>query len=184
MGVAAAALAALAATIFAVHPLATHAAPTKGAIVSTATTSLGGIIVTSNGRTLYLFGNDRNGKSACSGQCAVFWPPLLTTGKPGVAGGAKASLIGTTKRADGRLQVTYNHHPLYTFVKDKKAGQTNGEGVNAFGTTWDAISPAGITIKKKVSTTTAPPANPIPQNNGGDGDSDNNGGPSDGDGNI
>jgi hypothetical protein len=83
--------------------------------------------------------------------------------------------------------VTYNHHPLYTFVKDKKAGQTNGEGVNAFGATWDAISPAGATIDKKISSgagATPPAKNAIPQNNGGDGDSDNNGGPSDGDGNI
>ena len=118
--IAAAAVAALAATIFVLHPAATHAAQSKGAVVSTAKTSLGTIIVKSNGHTLYLFEKDRNGKSACSGQCATFWPPLITSGKPSVTGGAKASLIGTTKRADGRLQVTYNHHALYTFVKDKK----------------------------------------------------------------
>jgi predicted lipoprotein with Yx(FWY)xxD motif len=133
---------------FAVHPAATHAADAKGAVVSTAKASLGPIIVNSNGRTLYLFAKDRNGKSACSGQCAVFWPPLITSGNPRVAGGANASLIGTTRRADGRLQVTYDHHPLYTFVKDKKAGQTNGEGVNAFGAAWDAMSPAGTKIVK------------------------------------
>jgi predicted lipoprotein with Yx(FWY)xxD motif len=186
MIVAAAAVAALAAAIFALHPPATHAAQAKGAVVSTAKTSLGRIIVNSNGRTLYLFAKDSNGKSACSGQCATFWPPLITSGKPGVTAGASASLIGTTKRADGRLQVTYNHHPLYTFVKDKQAGQTNGEGVNAFGAVWDAISPAGARIDKKTSSAAAPPPakNAIPQNNGGDGDSDNNGGPSDGDGNI
>ncbi|MDX6567077.1 MAG: hypothetical protein QOE10_2739 [Gaiellales bacterium] len=187
MIVAAAAVAALAPAGFALDPPAAHAAQAKGAAVSTAKTSLGPIIVTSNGRTLYLFKKDRNGKSACSGQCAVFWPPLITSGTPRVTGGASASLIGTTRRADGRLQVTYNHHPLYTFVKDKKAGQTNGEGVNAFGATWDAISPAGATIDKKISSgagATPPAKNAIPQNNGGDGDSDNNGGPSDGDGNI
>ena len=148
MIVAAAAIAAFAAAIFAFHPPATHAAQAKGAVVSTAKTSLGQIIVNSNGRTLYLFEKDRNGKSACSGQCAVFWPPLITTGKPSATNGARASLLGTTKRADGRLQVTYNHHPLYTFVKDKKAGQTNGEGVNAFGATWDAVSPAGAKVQK------------------------------------
>jgi predicted lipoprotein with Yx(FWY)xxD motif len=148
MIVVAAAVAALAATIFVLHPAATHAAQAKGAVVSTAKTSLGRIIVNSNGRTLYLFEKDRNGKSACSGQCAVFWPPLITSGKPIVTGGARASLVGTTRRADGRLQVTYNHHPLYTFVKDTKAGQTNGEGVNAFGAGWDAISPAGAKIEK------------------------------------
>jgi predicted lipoprotein with Yx(FWY)xxD motif len=148
MIVAAAALAALAATIFVLHPPAAHAAQSTGAVVSTAKTSLGRILVTSNGRTLYLFEKDRNGKSACSGQCAVFWPPLITSGKPIVTGGARASLIGTTRRADGRLQVTYNHHPLYTFVKDTKAGQTNGEGVNAFGAGWDAMTPAGAKIEK------------------------------------
>jgi predicted lipoprotein with Yx(FWY)xxD motif len=159
MIVAAAAVAALAAASFALHPPATHAAQSKGAVVSTAKTSLGQIIVTSNGRTLYLFEKDRNGKSACSGQCAVFWPPLITSGKPIVTGGARASLIGTTRRADGRLQVTYNHHPLYTFVKDTKAGQTNGEGVNAFGAGWNAMSPAGAKIEK--------PSAPSPGGGGG-----------------
>jgi predicted lipoprotein with Yx(FWY)xxD motif len=148
MIVAAAAVAALAAATFALHPPTTHAAQAKGAIVSTGKTSLGRIIVKSNGRTLYLFGKDRNGKSACSGQCATFWPPLITSGKPRVTSGARAALVGTTKRADGRLQVTYNHHPLYTFAKDTKTGQTNGEGVNAFGGVWNAVSPAGTKIVK------------------------------------
>ena len=148
MIVAAAAVAALAAATFALHPPTTHAAQAKGAVISTAKTSLGRIIVKSNGRTLYLFGKDRNGKSACSGQCATFWPPLITSGKPRVTNGARAALVGTTKRADGRLQVTYNHHPLYTFVKDTKTGQTNGEGVNAYGAVWDAVSPAGGKIVK------------------------------------
>jgi predicted lipoprotein with Yx(FWY)xxD motif len=161
MIVAAAVVAAFAAAIFALHPAATHAAPAKGTVVSTAKTSLGRIIVNSNGRTLYLFEKDRNGKSACSGQCAAAWPPLITSGKPGVIGGAKASLIGTTRRADGRLQVTYDHHPLYTFVKDTKAGQTNGEGVNAFGAVWDATSPAGAKIGK--------PSAPSPGGGGGGG---------------
>jgi predicted lipoprotein with Yx(FWY)xxD motif len=159
--IAATALAILAGAIYLLHPPATHAAAAKGTVVSTAKTSLGRIIVNSNGRTLYLFKKDSNGKSACSGQCAVAWPPLIASGKPSVAGGAKASLIGTTKRADGRLQVTYNHHPLYTFVKDTKAGQTNGEGVNAFGAAWDAMSPAGATIAK--------PSAPSPSPAGGGG---------------
>jgi predicted lipoprotein with Yx(FWY)xxD motif len=146
--VVAAAVAALAATVFALHPPTTHAAQSAGAVVSTAKSSLGQIVVNSKGRTLYLFQKDRNGTSACSGQCAVFWPPLITSAKPSVTGGARASLIGTTKRADGRLQVTYNHHPLYTFTKDTKAGQTTGEGVSAFGATWNAVSPAGAKIAK------------------------------------
>ena len=154
---------------------------TAAASVSVADSPLGPLLVDGSGRTLYLFEKDRNGKSACSGQCAVFWPPLITSGKPRVTGGAKASLIDTMRRADGRLQVTYNHHPLYTFVKDKKAGQTNGEGVNAFGAGWDAMSPAGAKVEPKPA---KPASSGIPQNNGGDQDSDNNGGPSDGDGGI
>jgi predicted lipoprotein with Yx(FWY)xxD motif len=77
---------------------------------------------------------------------------LITSGKPLATGGAKASLLGTTKRADGRPQVTYNHHPLYTFVKDTKKGQTNGEGLTAFGGKWEANSPAGAKIEKHTAT--------------------------------
>jgi predicted lipoprotein with Yx(FWY)xxD motif len=143
------ALSALAAVAFLLlRPGAGNAAQSSGAIVSTAKTSLGRILVNSSGRTLYLFGKDKNGKSSCSGMCASFWPPLITTGKPRAGTGAKASLLGTTKRADGRVQVTYNHHPLYTFKKDTKKGQTNGEGLSAFGATWYAVSPAGARVVK------------------------------------
>jgi predicted lipoprotein with Yx(FWY)xxD motif len=175
---AAAALATLGAGIVLLHAPATHATPASSTVVSTAKTGLGRILVNSRGHTLYLFGKDRNGKSACSGQCATFWPPLVANGKPRVAGGAKASLIGRIKRADGRRQVTYNHHPLYTFVKDTKRGQTHGEGLSAFGARWYAVSPAGAKVVRR------PAGNGIPQHNGGDHDADNNGGPSDGDGNI
>ena len=187
---AAAALAALAAAIFVLNPPKTEAAGTAGTVVSTGSTGLGRILVNSRGHTLYLFGKDKNGKSACTGMCATFWPPLIAAGKPRVAGGAKASLLGTTKRADGRLQVTYNRHPLYTFVKDKQKGQTNGEGLTAFGGQWNAVSPAGAKVvrqakaKAKAKAEPKPVQSGIPQNNGGDHDADNNGGPSDGDGNI
>ena len=176
---AAAALAVLAAAIFLVNSPKSHAAGESGAVVSTTTTKLGRILVNSRGHTLYLFSRDRSGKSTCTGKCASFWPPLISVGKPRAVLGARASLLGTTKRADGRLQVTYNHHPLYTFVKDTRKGQTKGEGLKAFGGTWDLISPAGAKILRH-----APAPSGIPQHNGGDHDSDNNGGPSDGDGNI
>ncbi len=146
LAIAAAAAATLAAMIFLLHPPVTHAAGATGPAVSTGTTGLGRILVDSHGKTLYLFQKDRNGKSACSGKCASFWPPLIASGKPRATGGVKASLIGTTKRADGRLQVTYSHHPLYLFVKDAKKGQTNGEGINAFGANWYVLSPAGTKI--------------------------------------
>ena len=111
---------------------------------------LGRILVDGRGHTLYLFAGDKHGNSSCTGQCAGFWPPLIASGRPLATSGAKASLLGTSKRPDGRLQVTYNHHPLYTFVKDTRKGQTNGEAVNAFGAKWYAVSAAGA----KVATTT------------------------------
>jgi predicted lipoprotein with Yx(FWY)xxD motif len=153
LAVTAATLAALAVVLL--RPAASDAAA-KGPVVSTATTSLGRILIGPRGRTLYLFAKDRTDKSACAGMCATSWPPLIASGTPVAGAGAKASLLGTTKRADGRLQVTYNHHPLYTFVQDTKKGQTNGQELNAFGAEWYAISPAGANIEKQASV--APPA--------------------------
>jgi predicted lipoprotein with Yx(FWY)xxD motif len=123
--------------------------------VAVSSSGLGRILVDGRGRTLYLFAKDKHGKSACTGQCAAFWPPLIaSSGKAAAAAGAKASLLGTVKRPDGRLQVTYNHHPLYTFVKDTAKGQTNGEGANAFGAAWWAVSPAGAKVVQSTSSST------------------------------
>ena len=121
------------------------------------------MLVDGKGRTLYLFAIDKHGSSACSGQCAVFWPPLMTGSKALAGAGVKASLLGTTKRAGGKLQVTYNGHPLYFFKEDAKAGQTKGEGVNGFGGLWWAVSPAGAAVKHSAtaSTSTTPaPSDP------------------------
>lgn len=122
-----------------------------GAKVAVAKTGLGPVLVDGHGRTLYLFAKDKAGKSTCSGACAGYWPPLITSGKPVAAGGAKASLLGTTRRPDGRLQVTYNHHPLYTFVKDTRKGQTTGEELDFFGGEWYAVSAAGAKVEKKAA---------------------------------
>ena len=114
---------------------------------------------------------DRNGRSACSGSCATYWPPLMNAGKLTVGPGVKRALVGTTKRADGRLQVTYNKHPLYTFALDKRAGQTKGQGSSNFGAKWYAVSAQGRAILKTptptttdttTTTTTTTPTNPYP----------------------
>lgn len=115
-------------------------------------TSLGKIIVTGKGRTLYMFAPDKNGRSTCYGTCAKYWPPLMTTTEHITAlAGVKASLLGTTKRRNGKLEVTYNHHPLYLYIADTKAGQTTGQGLNLNGGLWWVLSPAGAIIKKKSS---------------------------------
>jgi predicted lipoprotein with Yx(FWY)xxD motif len=145
----AAALALLA--LLLVLPSAGKTAHAAGPIVSSASTSLGRVLVNAPGHTLYLFEKDKNGMSACAGKCASFWPPLIAAAKPRAGAGVKAALLGTTKRADGRMQVTYNHHPVYTFVKDTKKGQTSGEAISAFGADWYAISPAGAKIGKSAA---------------------------------
>ena len=136
----------------AVAILATVASRPAHAAVSAATTvdlgksTLGRMLVTSRGHTLYLFEKDRNGRSSCTGMCATYWPPLLTTAKPHAGSGVRAGLLGTTRRPDGKLQVTYKHHPLYTFALEKRAGQTKGEGLKEFGAEWYAVSAAGTKI--------------------------------------
>jgi len=104
--------------------------------------SLGRILVDSQGRTLYLFQKDTGTKSTCTGACAAAWPPAQANGKPIVGSGLTASKLGTTSSA-GKSQLTYNGHPVYLFSGDSKAGQTNGEGVTAFGAAWYAVNPSG-----------------------------------------
>ena len=119
-----------------------------GAMVKTHSSSLGKILVDAKGRTLYLFEKDKRDRSACSGQCATFWPPVMTKGKPVAGAGVKASLLGTTRRSNGRMQVTYAGHPLYRFALDTSAGQTKGEGLKKFGAEWYVLAPSGKKIDK------------------------------------
>jgi predicted lipoprotein with Yx(FWY)xxD motif len=115
----------------------------QSATVGVANENVGKILVDSQGRTLYLFERDSGTKSTCTGACALEWPPLLATDKPTAGGEANASLVATSARSDGKLQVTYNGHPLYLFSADQKAGDTNGQAVNAFGGLWYALSSSG-----------------------------------------
>ncbi|MFF4775264.1 COG4315 family predicted lipoprotein [Microtetraspora fusca] len=118
-------------------------AETGPARLSVMPTSIGKILVGSNQHTVYLFEKDKNGKSSCTGACAEAWPPVLSEGKPVAGEGIKANLLGTHKRADGKMQVTYNNHPLYYFVKDEKPGDTKGQKLKDFGAEWYAVGPDG-----------------------------------------
>jgi predicted lipoprotein with Yx(FWY)xxD motif len=115
-------------------------------------TKIGNVLATSSGRTLYLFMKDRHGKSACYGKCATYWPPLMKKRALHAGAGVKASLLGTTKRKNGKAQVTYKGHPLYLFKLDQASGQIAGQGQNFFGGKWFALSASGAANKK------APPA--------------------------
>jgi predicted lipoprotein with Yx(FWY)xxD motif len=124
-------------------------ARTGGTRVNVAKSRLGRILVDSKGITLYDFPPDRGKISVCYGACAALWPPLVTHGKPAAGHGVRQSLLGTTKRNDGKLQVTYRGHPLYYFVSDRKPGQTSGQGLNQFGGPWWVLSPAGKEIHRR-----------------------------------
>ena len=125
-------------------PIANRAAAT----VKVAHGRLGTYLANGKGQTLYLFEADKGTKSACTGACAKAWPPLTTSEKPTANAGVKSSMLGTAKRADGSTEVTYGGHPLYTFIQDGKAGQTAGQGVNAFGGLWYVVGTNGKAITK------------------------------------
>ncbi|MGW0964725.1 COG4315 family predicted lipoprotein [Streptomyces sp. NPDC002516] len=120
----------------------------SSATVSTKSGPLGKILVNSKGHTLYLFQSDTTNKSTCNGDCAKAWPPLKAQGKPTAGGGVNSKLLSTITRSDGSKQVTYNGHPLYTFTEDTKAGQTNGQGLDAFGAKWYVLGTDGKAITK------------------------------------
>jgi predicted lipoprotein with Yx(FWY)xxD motif len=141
-------LVAVAAVAVAALPASAHhtRAAAAGAKVEIRKGKLGRFIVNGKGLTLYLFEKDKGGKSACYGSCAKVWPPLITSGKPSAGAGVVASKLGTTKRKDGKLQVTYGGHPLYRYDDDHRAGQTEGQGEKLFGAEWYVVAPSGKKI--------------------------------------
>jgi predicted lipoprotein with Yx(FWY)xxD motif len=104
---------------------------------------LGSVIVNSEGLTLYDFHKDKGGKSSCYGACASAWPPLLTEGEPKAEAGAMSNQLGTTKRKDDTVQVTYAGWPLYTYLGDEAPGEANGNDFSQFGAQWYALQPSG-----------------------------------------
>lgn len=129
-------------------PSGTPAAPVAPATVDLRSTALGQILVDGMGRTLYLFEADKAGMSSCYGDCASVWPPLLASGTPVAGLGLNQSLLGTTTRKDGSVEVVYNGHPLYYFVSDKQAGDATGQAISSFGADWYVLSAAGSKVDK------------------------------------
>jgi predicted lipoprotein with Yx(FWY)xxD motif len=115
----------------------------SSATVGARNTKFGTILVDAEGRSLYLFEQDKGMSSTCYGACASIWPPLTVSGSPKPGAGIVASKLSTTKRKDGQAEVTYNGHPLYYYAGDQKPGDTAGEGLNQFGAPWDVLSTTG-----------------------------------------
>lgn len=136
------------------------AAPTAAASSGAAATdlqlgssSLGQILVDSQGMTLYMLSADSSTNSVCTGGCATNWPPLSISGTPTVGSGLDASMLGSLTRADGSTQVTYNGHPLYHFKGDAAPGDVKGEGLQFSGGTWTVLDAQGNPVSPSSGST-------------------------------
>jgi predicted lipoprotein with Yx(FWY)xxD motif len=124
------------------------AAKSAGATtLSVKSSRYGRILFDGAGRVFYAFARDHAGQSNCSGACAKAWPPVLTKGAPRVLAGIDKALVGTIKRADGTLQVSFAGHPLYYFVKDTKPGQITCQNVSNFGGLWLVVAASGKPVR-------------------------------------
>jgi predicted lipoprotein with Yx(FWY)xxD motif len=114
--------------------------------VNKGTTKYGTVLVSSNGRTLYHFTVEKHGKIACTGACAKAWPPLTIAkgSKPTAGTGVKQAKLGTIKRPDGSIQVTYNGYALYRYGDDKKKGEAEGQDEEHV---WFTVAPSGALVK-------------------------------------
>jgi predicted lipoprotein with Yx(FWY)xxD motif len=138
-------------------PTPTTPTPTPTATITTAAVSiqigtrmsapLGTYLVDPIGLTLYTLSADPANGSTCIGQCVVFWPPLLVApGGTVTAGSGVSGTVGTLARSDGSTQVSHDGRALYFYSGDAVAGDTNGEGIVAFGGTWHVARPTALPV--------------------------------------
>ena len=119
------------------------AAQAPRSTVTVKASSFGRILFDGRGFVLYGFTRDTRAKSACSGACARAWPPYVVKSRPRAGTGVVARRLGTTKRRDGSLQVTYAGRPLYYYVGDRNPGQILCQNVTEFGGVWRVIRASG-----------------------------------------
>ena len=110
----------------------------------------GRVLADEKGHSVYLFDKDEEGESYCSGACAAVWPPLETSTAPSAGAGVQSAALGTIKRDDGDLQVTYHGHPLYYYAADASTpGKTKGEDINQFGDEWYLVNAHGEPVARR-----------------------------------
>ena len=131
-------------------PSATAATRATGTVINMhKTAKFGKILVNHKGFTLYAFSKDTRNKNVCQNNqsCASVWPAVTTKGKPRAGSGVKQSLLGTITLKNGKHQVTYNGHPLYTYLGDSAPHQTYYINFFQAGGRWPAVSPSGRLVK-------------------------------------
>jgi predicted lipoprotein with Yx(FWY)xxD motif len=124
---------------------ATAASTAKGTQVKVVSSQFGRVVADRRGEAFYLFAKEKSKRSECYGACAKAWPPVLTKAKPAAGTGARKSLLGTTRRRDGKLQVTYAGHPMYYYEHDRP-GRILCHNVNEFGGLWLVVKPNGEAV--------------------------------------
>jgi len=118
------------------------------ATLTVRSSSFGSVLFDGRGRALYAFTRDRRGgASRCYGACAQKWPVYFAGGRLVAGKGVKRALLGTTRRRDGRRQVTYNGRPLYYYVGDRSPGQVLCQNIDEFGGTWLVVRPSGTLVR-------------------------------------
>ena len=136
----------------------TASSPSSAVLVKTASNALGRILIDSQGMTLYHLSGEQNGKFICtSSACVGVWHPLIAPSS-GTPSGEVGSL-GTVKRPDGTVQITYKGTPLYTFTGDQQSGETKGQGIKDVGT-WSAVTTSSSSTP--AASTSSTPATPAP----------------------
>ena len=127
----------VAGSAFAADVLPDTALTTRVQLKNADGSNAGVVLASSFGQTLYTFDPDSSapGSSACSGKCAETWPPITVSAEEVAA--VNDSEFGTAARPSGLLQLTYDGKPVYTFNKDRAAGDTKGDGL---GGVWHIIN--------------------------------------------
>jgi predicted lipoprotein with Yx(FWY)xxD motif len=115
-----------------------------GVTIKTLRSQYGKVLFSKSNRAIYYFDKESGRTPKCYGSCAQAWPPVLTSGKPQAGGAVNSGLLGTTKRANGKKQVTYDGHPLYFYVSDPE-GEVECHNIEEFGGLWLAVKPNGGT---------------------------------------
>ncbi len=153
----------------------TSSGSSSAVLVKSASNSLGTILVDSQGMTLYHLSGEQNGKFICtSTACLGVWHPLIAPSS-GTPSGEVGSL-GTVKRPEGTMQVTYKGTPLYTFTGDQQSGETKGQGIKDIGT-WSVVTSSN---SAPATSTGSTPATPAPSTGGSSEESSSGGGSSGG----
>jgi predicted lipoprotein with Yx(FWY)xxD motif len=117
----------------------------RGIRIKPVDSQFGTIVGDGRGQAVYLFDREETKKSECYGDCARAWPPVLTRGRPVAGKGIRGRLLGTTRRRNGKRQVTYDGRPLYYYVDDAP-GRVLCHNVSEFGGLWLVVRPDGTPV--------------------------------------